>query len=129
MVENAISALRQSFPMIPPMDRQTFVEIASHNDKKEGRVYQEFLHKQTVILERQIVEQLKDFQRSLHGQIGLIIVCGGGASLLQGEFQDKLEKNIVDLFPLSEPLLFWVPPKYTQFLNLDGLVVRAKTMR
>lgn len=129
VIENAITAVRKSYPMIPPMDRQTFIEIASRTDSKEGKVYQEFLKKQTIILERQIIEQLKDFQRSLHGQIGMIVVCGGGASLLKNEFQATFKSNLTELFPLSDPLLLWVAPKYTQFLNLDGLVVRAKLMK
>lgn len=132
VAENAIAALRQAYPVIAPMDRQTFMQIANRDrgaNDKESHVYKQYLDQQTIILERQILEQVKDFHRDLHGQIGMIILCGGGASLLKQHFHSSFKKEIDKLFPLSEPYILWVDSQYSQQLNLDGLMVRAKIMK
>lgn len=130
--ENAIDALRQKYPIIAPMDRQTFIQIANRDkgpNDKESQVYRSFLNEQTVNLERQIIEQIRDFHRALHGQIGMIVLCGGGANVLKDHFHDKFKKVIQSLFPFNAPYILWVNKKYAQMLNLDGLVVRAKVMK
>lgn len=132
VAENAISALRQKYSVIAPMDRQTFMSIANRDNgprDKESHVYKNFFDQQTVILERQIIEEVKDFHRDLHGQIGMIVLCGGGASLLKKHFHDNFKQVIQKLFPLTDPLIMWVDSKYSQQLNLDGLMVRAKIMK
>lgn len=130
--ENAIDALRQKYPVIAPMDRQTFIKIANRNqgpNDKESKVYKSFLDEQTSNLERQIIEQVRDFHRALHGQIGMIVLCGGGANVLKNHFHDRFKGVIQNLFPFNAPYILWVRKKYAQTLNLDGLVVRAKVMK
>lgn len=130
--ENAIDALRQKYPVIAPMDRQTFIQIANRNkgpNDRESQVYRSFLNEQTTNLERQIIEQVRDFHRALHGQIGMIVLCGGGANAIKAHFHDTLKEVVHSLFPFNAPYILWVSKKYAQMLNLDGLVVRAKVMK
>ncbi|QNQ82929.1 ParM/StbA family protein (plasmid) [Lactobacillus sp. PV037] len=120
--ENAIKALKNKYPTLGNMSRQTFMDLARQNNR-QGHVFTEILNSELSIIERPILEQIKTIFAN-NAQNELVIVCGGGASLLKDHFKPILKKNLEKLNVFGAPPLLWVPPKYAQYLNLDGLAFR-----
>ncbi len=127
--ENAINALHQDYPVIGKINRQAFIEIANRDNSKESQTYKHYLDSQLIILEQQITEQVKSIYRTLNSQVGLIFICGGGASVLKNHFEKRFSKIIDEVSPFDSAPIMWVDEKFAQNLNLDGLVFRLNWMK
>lgn len=126
IVENAIKALRGQYPIIGQIRRQTFTEIAARGKDKESETYRQFLNEQLVTLEDLISEQVKSIYAQLNGQVDMVALCGGGIKVLREAYEKPFSKLIKDLSPFGPAQILWVPAKYTQYLNLDGLEFRLR---
>ena len=129
VTENAVNALHQNYPMIGKINRQEFVEIANRDNGPESTTYKQYLDEQLVLLEQQIVEQVKTIYSSLNAQIAMIFICGGGAVVLRDHFKEELQKVVDGLSPFGSAPILWIDKKYAQTLNLDGLVFRLAYMK
>lgn len=129
VTENAVNALHQNYPMIGKINRQEFIEIANRDNGRESTTYKQYLDEQLVLLEQQIIEQVKTIYSSLNGQIGMIFICGGGAVVLKNHFKDNFEKVIDELSPFGSAPILWIDKRFAQTLNLDGLEFRLAYMK
>lgn len=128
VVEGAIKSLRSQYPMIGQVNRQSFVSIANRGDDNESKAYRQVLGEQLITIEELINEQIKSIYAALNAQIDLVVLCGGGIKTIRPDYEKKLD-NVIDLLsPFGPADIMWVPDKYTQFLNLDGLEFRLKFM-
>lgn len=128
VIENATQALHEQYPSVPIMDRQTFMKIANSHRGRESQAYLQCLNEQKVALEDQITERVKTIYTKMKGQIDLIIVSGGGAAAMKDHYYKEFKRVIDEVSPFGAAPLLWVPNKYTQTLNLDGMEFRLKRM-
>lgn len=128
VTENAADALHQKYPMLGKINRQTYMKIARRGQDRESQAFRDFLNEQFVTLDDQIVEQVQTIYAKLNNQIDMIVVSGGGATALKNNFASRLSQTIDNLSPFGAVPILWVPPKYAQTLNLDGLQFRLNHM-
>lgn len=128
VIENAAQALHRKYPMIGRVNRQEFVAIASRGNDKESTAYRAELTAQLIVLEQQISELVKTIYAKLNSQISFIVFCGGGVKTLRSHYEQPFDTLVDKLSPFDKALTFWVPDRYTQFLNLDGLEFRMRYM-
>lgn len=124
VTEAAVEALHQAYPTIGKVTRQAFMEIATRGNDQESKAYRSFLDAQLALLEQPIEEKVKTIYARLNSQINLITISGGGATTLKQYFAPRLKQVVEGLSPFGAAPILWVPEKYTQTLNLDGLEFR-----
>lgn len=120
--------LRQKYPTYGQLNRQNFMKIALRGGDKESDAFSSFIDKPIVLLEQQIEEKVKSIFAKLSNQVGLITINGGGSPLVKKYYEKDFDNLINTLMPFGSAPILWVPPKYSQFLNLDGLEFRLNHM-
>lgn len=128
VVEEAVMNLRQKYPTYGQLNRQNFMKIALRGGDKESDAFSSFIDKPIVLLEQQIEEKVKSIFAKLSNQVGLITINGGGSPLVKKYYEKDFDNLINTLMPFGSAPILWVPPKYSQFLNLDGLEFRLNHM-
>ncbi|MDM8332373.1 ParM/StbA family protein [Limosilactobacillus pontis] len=128
VVENAVNALHQKYPMYGQINRQAFMDIAMRGDDKESKAFSAFLDNQMAIIENLIQEKTKAIYAKLNNQVGLIVVSGGGAPLVKKHYEKEFSKLIDAMSPFGAAPILWINSKHAQTLNLDGLEFRLNNM-
>lgn len=126
---DAINALHQKYPMIRKLNRQKFMEIANRGNDKESLTYKKFFDEQVKSLNRRIISKLSAIYNSLDQQVGMIVVCGGGAVALKDSLAPALKEAMSKLDVFDRTKIFWIDKEFAQTLNLDGLQARILSMR
>lgn len=106
VIEAANQALTEQYPQYSQMDRQSFLNIALHGSDKESKYFQSLMIDQMDMVQDAITEQIKSIFNRLHNQVGLIVICGGGASALKLSYAQELRKLINELSPLKDISIF-----------------------
>lgn len=126
---DAINALHQKYPMIRKLNRQKFMEIANRGNDKESLAYRAFFDDQVKSLNRRIISKLSSIYNALDQQVGMIVVCGGGAVALKSSLGPALKETMSKLDIFDRTRIFWIDKQFAQTLNLDGLQARILAMR
>ncbi|MDZ5436944.1 ParM/StbA family protein [Limosilactobacillus reuteri] len=128
IVEEAVMNLRQKYPTYGQLNRQNFMKIALRGGDKESAAFLSFIDKPIILLEQQIEEKVKSIFAKLSNQVGLIVISGGGSPLVKKYYEKDFDNIINTLMPFGAAATLWVPARYSQFLNLDGLEFRLNHM-
>lgn len=105
------------------------MEIANRGNDKESLTYKKFFDEQVKSLNRRIISKLSAIYNSLDQQVGMIVVCGGGAVALKDSLAPALKEAMSKLDVFDRTKIFWIDKEFAQTLNLDGLQARILSMR
>lgn len=104
--------------------RSIFLEHVSRQDSEGKTLRKKYLEPQLDLLMSAIEKEVeKEFSKT-NNDINTVVVLGGGVNLLTDNNKKTLQDLLNDLNPFeTHQKIWWVPSKYNQLLNLDGLRV------
>ena len=91
-------------------------------NNQKGKILRKYLNSQIEQLIRIISTAVAKEYRQVNNNINSIVVLGGGVNLLTKDNQATLQAFVDELDPFVKHVpIWWIPSKYSQLLNLDGL--------
>ena len=117
----ASDQLAIEYPQLGHYSRSTFLNYILQNNQK-GKILRKYLNSQIEQLIRIISTAVAKEYRQVNNNINSIVVLGGGVNLLTKDNQATLQAFVDELDPFVKHVpIWWIPSKYSQLLNLDGL--------
>lgn len=118
----AASKLAIDYPKLGNYSRAIFLNKANKNNN-EGKVLKDkYLGPQIDLLIQKIGKSVENIYTKMNNDIDTIVVLGGGVNLLSSKQKKSFQHLINQFNPLQSSQDIWfVLPKYSQLLNLDGL--------
>ena len=102
--------------------RSVFLEHAAKDDKEGSILKNKYLEPQLNLLLAAIEKEIEKEFRKTNNDISTVVVLGGGINLLTEENKTSLQGMLDALNPFEvHQKIWWISPKYSQLLNLDGL--------
>lgn len=123
VAEDAAEAFYMQYPQLGRYSRQSFMESMRNSKGKKKEAFEKAFQSQVDSLGSQITDEIRNSFQKVNNNINLIVVFGGGATILKDFYENDLEEAVKSLSPFETIPLLWVAPKYAQNLNLDGLRV------